>query len=154
MYTAKQAGKNRFAVFEPTMHAAIVARHAMSTELSHAVVDGEIDVYYQPILSLATGRDLRRRGPRPLAPPDPRASSSPTSSSRWPRRAAPSSRSAARVLFEACREAAPWRGGTGEGISLTVNLSAAQLGQETFVDDLVDILRSTGLPGRRASSSR
>ena len=37
MYTAKQAGKNRFAVFEPTMHAAIVARHAMSTELSHAV---------------------------------------------------------------------------------------------------------------------
>ena len=36
MYTAKQAGKNRFAVFDPTMHAAIVARHAMSTELSHA----------------------------------------------------------------------------------------------------------------------
>ena len=33
------------------------------------------------------------------------------------------------VLFEACREAAPWRDGTGEGIALTVNLSAAQLGR-------------------------
>ena len=51
------------------------------------------------------------------------------------------------VLFEACREAAPWRSGIGDGISLTVNLSAAQLAQETFVDELVDVLRATGLPG-------
>ena len=48
MYTAKQGGKNRFAVFEPTMHAAIVARHALSTELSRGVTEGEIDVFYQP----------------------------------------------------------------------------------------------------------
>ena len=34
MYTAKAAGKNRFAVFEPTMHAAIVERHALAAELS------------------------------------------------------------------------------------------------------------------------
>ena len=148
MYTAKQAGKNRFAVFEPTMHAAIVARHAMSTELSHAVDDGEIDVYYQPVLSLATGviygveALARWRHPtRGFIEPDefiPLAEESGTILALG--RA---------VLFEACREAAPWRDGAGEGISLTVNLSAAQLGQETFIDDLVDILRSTGFPATR-----
>ena len=72
MYTAKQAGKNRFAVFDPTMHAAIVARHAMSTELSHAVDEGEIDVFYQPVLSPRDRHHLRRRGARALAAPDPR----------------------------------------------------------------------------------
>ncbi len=148
MYTAKQAGKNRFAVFEPTMHAAIVARHAMSTELSHAVDDGEIDVYYQPVLSLATGVTYgvealaRWRHPtRGFVEPDEFIPLAEESGAILALGRA--------VLFEACREAAPWRGGTGEGISLTVNLSAAQLGQETFIDDLVDILRSTGFPATR-----
>ena len=53
------------------------------------------------------------------------------------------------MLFEACREAAPWRSGIGDGISLTVNLSAAQLAQETFVDELTDVLRATGFPASR-----
>ena len=73
MYTAKGAGKNRVAVFEPTMHAAIVARHALQRR---AVA--------QPgprragRLLPADRRDPRpadrhgRRGARPLAPPDPR----------------------------------------------------------------------------------
>ncbi len=148
MYTAKQAGKNRFAVFDPTMHAAIVARHAMSTELSHAVTEGEIDVFYQPVLSLATGLTFgvealaRWKHPtRGFVEPDefiPLAEESGTILALG--RA---------VLFEACREAAPWRSGTGEGISLTVNLSAAQLAQETFIDDLVDILRATGFSASR-----
>ncbi|HEY4189033.1 MAG TPA: EAL domain-containing protein [Candidatus Limnocylindrales bacterium] len=148
MYTAKQAGKNRFAVFEPTMHAAIVARHAMSTELSHAVDDGEIDVYYQPVLSLATGMTYgvealaRWRHPtRGFVEPDEFIPLAEESGAILALGRA--------VLFEACREAAPWRGDNGEGISLTVNLAAAQLAQETFIDDLVDILRSTGFPASR-----
>ena len=148
MYTAKQAGKNRFAVFDPTMHAAIVARHAMSTELSHAVTEGEIDVFYQPVLSLATGLTFgvealaRWKHPtRGFVEPDefiPLAEESGTILALG--RA---------VLFEACREAAPWRSGTAEGVSLTVNLSAAQLAQETFIDDLSDILRATGFSASR-----
>ena len=37
MYTAKSAGKRRFAVFDPTMHASIVARHELSAELARSV---------------------------------------------------------------------------------------------------------------------
>ncbi len=62
MYTAKASGKNRVSVFEPTMHAAIVERHALSAELSRSLGAGELAVYYQPIVSLP-GRGSRASRP-------------------------------------------------------------------------------------------
>ena len=56
MYTAKASGKNRVSVFEPTMHAAIVERHALSAELARSLGQGELAVYYQPIVSLPGAR--------------------------------------------------------------------------------------------------
>jgi len=38
------------------MHTAIVERHEMSRDLAGAVAHGEIEVYYQPIVELASGR--------------------------------------------------------------------------------------------------
>ena len=72
MYTAKGAGKNRVSVFEPTMHAAIVARHALSAELSRSLGRGELVVYFQPIVELRLEPGDRVRGAAPLAPSDPR----------------------------------------------------------------------------------
>ena len=148
MYTAKQGGKNRFSVFEPTMHAAIVARHAMSTELSRGVSEGEIDVYYQPVIVLETGIPYgaealaRWRHPtRGLIGPDDFIPLAEESGAILALGRA--------VLFEACREAATWRSPFGIPLTVTVNLSAAQLGQDDFVTDLVDILRATGLPASR-----
>ena len=135
MYTAKQAGKNRFAVFEPTMHAAIVARHALSTELSHAVDMGEIDVFYQPICRLATGVTfgvealVRWRHPtRGLVEPDEFIPLAEESGADPRPRPGGAVRGLPRGRAVAIRH--------GDGISLTVNLSAAQLAQETFVDEL------------------
>ncbi len=148
MYTAKQAGKNRFAVFEPTMHAAIVARHALSSELSRGISDGEIVVYFQPVITLATGTTYgaealaRWRHPvRGIVEPDDFIPLAEESGAIIPLGRA--------VLFEACRQAAVWRAGTGGPLILSVNLSAAQLGREDFVDDLKDILRATGLSANR-----
>ena len=42
MYTAKAAGKRRFAVFDPAMHASIVARHELSAELARSVAREEL----------------------------------------------------------------------------------------------------------------
>jgi EAL domain-containing protein (putative c-di-GMP-specific phosphodiesterase class I) len=52
------------------------------------------------------------------------------------------------VLTEACREAATWRQTWpgAESLVLTINLSAAQLQQPDFVDDLRGILAETGFP--------
>ena len=148
MYTAKQGGKDRFAVFEPTMHSAIVARHALSTELSRGVSGGEIDVFYQPVIALATGLPYgaealaRWRHPiRGIVGPDEFIPLAEESGAILNLGRA--------VLFEACREAATWRSSTGAPLTVTVNLSAAQLGHDGFVRDLVDILRATGLPASR-----
>jgi diguanylate cyclase (GGDEF)-like protein len=148
MYTAKQGGKSRVSVFEPTMHAAIVARHVLSTELSRGITGGEIDVFYQPIITLATGDAYgaealaRWRHPtRGIIPPDDFIPLAEESGAILPLGRA--------VLFEACQAAASWRVPARQAPSVTVNLSAAQLAHDDFVPDLVDILRATGLPAGR-----
>jgi diguanylate cyclase (GGDEF)-like protein len=148
MYTAKAAGKNRYAIFEPTMHAALVERHALSSELSKSVGRGELAVFYQPIMEIERGRIygvealVRWRHPtRGILGPDefiPLAQENGTilALGRW-------------VLFESCREAAVWRAERGiERLVLSVNLSAAQLQQTDFVEDLQAILAETGFPAR------
>ena len=88
MYTAKASGKNRVSVFEPTMHAAIVDRHALSAELARSLGQGELAVYYQPIV-VAAGRPAspawRRWSAGAIRPRPDRARAS---SSSWPRRRA------------------------------------------------------------------
>ena len=145
MYIAKANGKGRAAVFEPTMHAAIVARHALSAELSKSLGRGEFAVFYQPILDLATGALegvealVRWRHPtRGMILPDefiPLAEENGT--------ILPLGRF---VLEEACRQVAAWRHlGPAHGLTLSVNLSAAQLREPSFVDDIDRILEATGL---------
>jgi len=148
MYIAKADGKNRYAVFEPTMHAALVERHELSAELSKSVGRGELLVYYQPIVRLADAglygveALVRWRHPtRGILGPDefiPLAQENGTIQAlgRW-------------VLLASCREAAAWRRDRNvDRLVLSVNLSAAQLQQVDFVDDLQAILAETGFPAQ------
>ena len=146
MYTAKASGKNRVSVFEPTMHAAIVERHALSAELSRSLGAGELAVYYQPIVSLpgarVTGVEalVRWRHPvRGLIGPSEFVHLAEETGmilplGRW-------------VLSEACRQAAEWSaiGPPGQLLTMSVNLSAQQLQEPTFVNDLKAILIETRL---------
>ena len=56
MYKAKEEGKARFAMFEPGMHAELLARLELEADLRHAVERGEFHVVYQPIVALESGR--------------------------------------------------------------------------------------------------
>ena len=146
MYTAKAGGKGRVAVFDPTMHAAIVARHALSAELSRSIARGELAVFYQPIVELATAEIVavealvRWHHPtRGLIPPDefvPLAEENGTilALGRW-------------VMSEACTQAAVWlrEGGLPAGFSISVNLSSLQLQQPSFIDEIEEVLAATGL---------
>lgn len=147
MYTAKASGKNRVAVFEPTMHASLVERHELSAELSRSLGRGELLVFYQPIIDLqsatVTGLEALMRWRHPvrglLGPDEFVALAEETgvivSLGRW-------------VLGEACRQAARWSafGPAGRGLSIAVNLSAQELQEPTFFDDLERILDETGVP--------
>ena len=144
MYRAKGSGKNRVSVFEPTMHAAIVARHALSAELSRSLGRGELVVYFQPIVAIrglvVTGFEalVRWRHPtRGLINPAefiPLAEENGliTTLGRY-------------VLEEACRQVARWtpHADSTRPLTIAVNLSAQQLQEPDFVDALRGILEET-----------
>lgn len=56
MYRAKRMGKARCEVFDPAMYTSAVKRLRLETELRKALEMGEFRVYYQPIVSLGSGR--------------------------------------------------------------------------------------------------
>jgi PAS domain S-box-containing protein len=56
MYRAKRAGKARCEVFDPAMHSTAVMRLKLETDLRRGLENHELIAYYQPIISLATGK--------------------------------------------------------------------------------------------------
>jgi diguanylate cyclase (GGDEF)-like protein len=56
MYRAKHEGKARYEVFEPSMGTDALERLALENELRRAVEQGEFKVYYQPIVTLGSGK--------------------------------------------------------------------------------------------------
>ncbi|HEX6549913.1 MAG TPA: EAL domain-containing protein [Gammaproteobacteria bacterium] len=56
MYQAKAAGKASYVIFDHTMYARAHARLQLETELRQALDNGEFRVYYQPIMTVATGK--------------------------------------------------------------------------------------------------
>ena len=55
MYSAKGAGKNRWVVFAPGMETDIVTRHRLRSELEVALSNDQFTLHYQPIVDLTSG---------------------------------------------------------------------------------------------------
>ncbi len=143
MYRAKSQGQARYAEYEPGMHAEMVERLELETDLRRAVEAGELVLHYQPLVELDQGRVfgvealVRWQHPRRgLVPPGafiPVAEESGliVSIGSW-------------VLRTACRQAAEWQRPHGP-LTLSVNLSGVQLEQPELVDEVAEVLRDTGL---------
>ncbi|MFM2407234.1 MAG: hypothetical protein RL223_5114 [Pseudomonadota bacterium] len=56
MYSAKAAGRNGMAWFQPAMNAAAQSRLDLEVELRRALAHGDIRVYFQPRIEVQTGR--------------------------------------------------------------------------------------------------
>ncbi len=145
MYTAKSEGKGRVAVFEPAMHAAVVARHALTGEIQRALVHHEFHLRYQPIVALDSGTIVgveallrwRRPDGTVVGPAEFVTLAEETGLilplGRW-------------VLETACRQAATWRqSAPHSALHIAVNLSARQVQQPRFIEQVADILQRTGL---------
>jgi diguanylate cyclase (GGDEF)-like protein len=138
MYRAKGQGKGQYALFEPSMHMAALARLTIAGDLREALSHEELELWYQPIITLATGRMrgaealLRWRHPtRGTVPPTDFISYAEESGlivpiGRW-------------VIHEACLQAARWqraRDSFDPPFSIGVNISGVQLGHPGFVADV------------------
>jgi len=58
MYEAKQAGKNRYQLFDSAHEAEIKSRGEQLARLAHALADGELALHYQPKVNMRTGEVL------------------------------------------------------------------------------------------------
>ena len=55
LYAAKGAGRNRFSFFTPALQEAALTRARLTNDLRHAMAQQQLQLLYQPIVSLATG---------------------------------------------------------------------------------------------------
>ena len=143
MYAAKAAGKNRYAAFEPEMHAAIRSRYELEMELRAAIGTDQFFLVYQPIFNLRQMKVigvealLRWRHPfRGVIEPDQFIPSLEESGmiievGRW-------------VLGEACRQARIWQD-RGQSLTMAVNVSGRQFTDGGLVDDVSHAFQSADL---------
>ncbi|MEM1309523.1 MAG: EAL domain-containing protein, partial [Cyanobacteria bacterium P01_H01_bin.153] len=55
MYRAKANGKNGYALFDPALHKRVTYRLQLEQDLRRAIVQQQLELYYQPIVSLRDG---------------------------------------------------------------------------------------------------
>ena len=145
MYDAKDAGRNAWRFFDQASHLQSLSRLALERDLHGALERGELQLHYQPLISIGArtllGAEalLRWHSPRHgNVPPDRFIDIAEQSDliveiGDW-------------VLHTACRRAAAWRkGGTGD-FYIAVNVSPRQFRQEGFVATVMRALADARLP--------
>jgi diguanylate cyclase (GGDEF)-like protein len=149
MYMAKRRGKNRIEIFEPSMHAAAIARLALKGDLERALDRDEFFVLYQPVMDLSTleivGVEALVRWRHPergvVGPVDFIPVAEETGLimplGKW-------------VLVEACRQSKAWdRLALGHPLTMSVNVSGRQVAEPGFVAEVAQILAETELDPTR-----
>ncbi|THK36757.1 EAL domain-containing protein [Ensifer sp. MPMI2T] len=141
---AKAGGRGTYVEYEPGMDADLQAKQQMKVSLRRALANGELEVYYQPLVHLPTGRittcEALVRWTHPEIGPVSPAEFIPIAEETgligplgdW-------------VLRQACKEATRWQ----PHVSVAVNLSPLQFRNRRLTSDVRDILGETGLDPSR-----
>ncbi|MFS0514090.1 EAL domain-containing protein [Nostoc sp. UIC 10607] len=146
MYQAKMLGRARYELFNSDMYANVLAKLQLESELRRAIERLEFQVYYQPIVSLTKGSIfgfealLRWQHPERglLNPADFISLAEETGLifpiGNW-------------VLHEACCQMQAWRMCHHSNFleKISVNLSLKQFSQPDLIEQIGQILHSTGL---------
>ena len=146
VHRARQQGGASHVLFDPKMHEQAAAAQQIETELRAALAGGELRTYFQPIVSLATGRITGfealvrwispKRGFVSPAAFIPVAVSSGliVPLDQW-------------MMREAARQVHEWntRLRLDPPLTVSVNVSGRRLGQKELIDDVRNTLRDTGI---------
>ena len=142
MARAKDAGGGRVEVFAAHMHADVIRRLELATDLRAAIEAGSLGIEYQPVVELATSRVTSvealvrwSRGGQNLEPAEflgiAEDSGLIVPLGSW-------------VLTQACRQVAHWRQ-SGWQVGLSVNFSLRQVSSAGFAETVLTTLDDTGL---------
>jgi diguanylate cyclase (GGDEF)-like protein len=147
MYSAKQEPSSSYQVYDQDLHARVLDRISLASDLRGALRREEFVVHYQPIVEAATGRIagaealIRWHHPQrgPVSPaqfiPIAEQTGAIVEIGHW-------------VLETACQEAQRWHRDHPSKLPLyvSVNLSPRQLRDPGLTSDIQDVLVATGLP--------
>ncbi len=145
LYTAKDEGRGRALFFKPELSHAVQARLNLARDLRLAIENGDLETKYQGQVDLKTGKvigfEALARWKHPergyISPaefiPVAESSSLICDIGLW-------------VLRDACEIGRAWlESGEPERV-ISVNVSAAQIWQSDFEDDVIAIIKDTGYP--------
>lgn len=143
MFRAKEVGRNTYQLYDEEMTSEAVARARMETFLRTAVENGEIEVYYQPKVSLESGRLI---GFEALA--------------RWhhaelgeipPDRFIPLAEESGlilqlgrQIMETACGQVASWQAESFDTGPVAVNLSGKQLRDPSLIETVSHVIDQSG----------
>ncbi len=144
MYRAKVKGRSQYEIFHRGMHRQAIEKLTLDARLRLALEQDELELWYQPIIELASDRDvgaealIRWRHPergllspaRFLAVAEDVGLAIPFS--KW-------------VIERACRQAASWQIPGGRRLYVNVNVPAAHIKDPCFVDFVQRKLMEHGL---------
>ncbi|GAA2583940.1 hypothetical protein GCM10010435_72200 [Winogradskya consettensis] len=147
MYAAKRAGRNAYAVFDPSMSRSVLEEAQQRVDMERGLAEDQFEVLYQPVVDMRTRRVtgvealVRWRHPeRGLLSPycfiaAAEANGLIVPLGRW-------------VLRRACAQLARWRAETPAAahLRINVNLSARQFQYAGLVDDVAAALSDAGIP--------
>ena len=149
MYRAKDKGKARYEVFDQVMYTQALEKLQLENDLHQAIERQEFLVYYQPIISLLTGRltgfEALVRWQHPVRGlifpsefiPIAEETGLIVLIGEW-------------VLRSACSQMTVWQAkfSTTAPLKISVNLSVKQLKEPDFIDKIDQIIAQTGLEGQ------
>jgi len=144
VYRAKSDGGGTYRMFDPDMFKRAIVRRSVEQDLSRSNLDNELEVFYQPIVSLQTnelvGGEALVRWNHPL-----RGLISPAEFIPIAEQCGLMGRIGDWVIKTACREAARWPA----HMMLAVNLSPMQFKRPGFALSVVKMLKESRLPPNR-----
>ena len=144
MYRAKDRGKARYEIFDTAMHTRAVTLLRLESDLRRALEKDELCVYYQPIVSLASGELhgfealVRWQHPeRGIISPDDFIPLAEETGLILP--------IGLRVLNDACHQLRKWQqySLSNRGLIMSVNLSGKQLTQPDLIERIEEVLHES-----------
>jgi EAL domain-containing protein (putative c-di-GMP-specific phosphodiesterase class I) len=146
MYVAKSAGRNQVAHYNATVDQEVRDRNQLRTDLRGAIARSELDINYQPVISGDGGRlvgvEALARWMHPARGAVPPVAFIPLAEETGDIRLLGSW-----MLRTAAAQVVAWQRTIPgfEDLQLAVNVSPVQLDDDTFVDNVVAMLDTTGL---------